>query len=250
MHKSIKHILKGPSKVGLFLFRQRTVLLFIVLCPLLLSMFELNDWAQTKKEKMPIVQVSKQGKVIRFKRYQPKSIADLVLQEFHVEQAYAIAENKVIIGYHLKELTEEPMSNDWGDRLIFLNAKHERVFTSLASGDLYLYQPYFFKSNHSSKIIVVCQMGFEYYCGGDVFIIENGQMSAAGYLNIEGIDPEKPLVDILNIHESDDKLTFTFRADSLILDPGGETEHITNASGIRYEYERGELVLRGDGPLR
>lgn len=247
MHKRFKHILKSPSKVGLFLFHQRTVLLFIVLCPLLLSMFELKDSSQTKRQKMRIAQVSKQGKVIRFKRYQPKSIADLVLPDFHVEQAYRIGEYKVVNVYRWNELNEESTSTDWGDRLLLLNTKNEIIFTSLASGDLYLYQPYFFKSNQSSKIIVVCQMGFEYYCGGDVFIIENGQMSAAGYLNIEGIDEDKPLVDILDIHESDDKLTFTFRADSLIIDPGGETEHIMNASGIRYEYERGELVLKDNG---
>jgi hypothetical protein len=246
MLKRFKHILKSPSKVGLFLLPHRTVLLFMALCPAVLGVFWRNDGALAKKNAQMTL-VYNPSKVIRFTRYEPKTIADFVLQEFHVEQAYAVAENKVIIGYHLKELTEESTSNDWGDRLLFLNAKNETVFASVASGDLYLYQPYFFKSNHSSKIIVVCQMGFEYYCGGDVFIIENGHMSAAGYLNIEGIDPEKPLVDILTIHESEDKLTFTFRADSLILDPGGETEHITNASGIRYEFERGELVLKDKG---
>ncbi|MEN9400055.1 MAG: hypothetical protein RL632_1156 [Bacteroidota bacterium] len=247
MHKSFKHILKGPSKVGLFLFRQRNVLLFLVLFPLLLSTFGLNDSGQANKQKIRIAQASNRSKVIRYKRYQPKSITDFTLQDFQVEQAYRLGEYKVVNVYRWNELNEESTSNDWGDRLLLLNAQNEIVFTSVASGDLYLYQPYFFKSNHSSKIIVVCQMGFEYYCGGDVFIIENGQMTAAGYLNIEGIDEDKPLVDILAIHESEDKLTFTFRADSLIIDPGGETEHITNSAGIRYEYERGELMLRGDG---
>jgi len=246
MHKSFKQFLKGPSKVGLFLFHQRTVLLFIVLCPMMLSMLGLNDLAQAKKNARPS-QVHNPSKAIRYKRYQPKSIADFTLHDFQVEQANQIGENKVVKVYRWNELNEESTSTDWGDRLLLLNAKNDIVFSSVASGDLYLYQPYFFNSNQSSKIIVVCQMGFEYYCGGDVFIIENGQMKAAGYLNIEGIDPDKPLVDILSIHESDDKLTFTFRSDSLIVDPGGETEHITNASGIRYEYERGVMVLKGTG---
>jgi hypothetical protein len=116
MHKSFKHILKSPSKVGLFLFRQRNVLLFLVLCPLLLSTFGLNDSGQANKQKIRIAKASHRSKVIRYKRYQPKSIADFTLQDFQVEQAFVIGDHKVVNVYRWNELNEESTSADWGDR--------------------------------------------------------------------------------------------------------------------------------------
>jgi hypothetical protein len=182
--------------------------------------------------------------ILEFKEFRPKKIKGLQLDGFEIAYAFGLKGNKCVVGY---ETPNESNDEGFGECVLLLNAQNQVLFKSKGSGDLYLYEPHFFRSKRSSKIFLVCQSGFEYYCGADVFEYHNGRMSKIGYLNIEGTNPEVPLVGILQIYEVNERIYFSVTSDSLIIDPGGETEHITNASGIRYEYERGELVLKGKG---
>ncbi|UUC44717.1 hypothetical protein [Flavobacterium cerinum] len=179
-----------------------------------------------------------------YRIYTPDSIG-LTLKDFDVNYSHRIGNNIVAVVYDLLDNGESnngDMDHDWGDRLLYLNNKNEIIYKAKGVGDPFMYKPYFFKNDKNGNIIVICQLGYEYAYGGDVYLIKNDTIKQIGNIDLESIDPEVFMVNMVNIKESDKAIVFTFNSDSLILKPGSEHIRIKN-NNTRYEYRNNSFKL-------
>ncbi|AIZ43347.1 SH3 domain-containing protein [Cellulophaga baltica] len=177
-----------------------------------------------------------------FYKFTPKKISDININNFRAEYLYYTQGNYVAVGHFTNEKITE-FTKDYGQRLLFLDDKKNINFKSKGVGDLYLYKPYFYKNNQNEDIIVVCLKSYEYFFGGEVFLIKDKKIKYLGNLDIEPNDMEKSLIDILTIKEIDNKKTFLFNSDSLLLKPGSEDILILN-NNVKYEYFNGKFELK------
>ena len=168
------------------------------------------------------------------------TLANFKLVGFDVSDAYQIDRNKIVVGYDKK--VNPDLERDWGDKLLLLNSKDEIIFTSRGVGDVYLFEPHFYKNKINSKIIIVCQLAYEYFFGGEVFLYENGKIDYVGNIDIDGNDEETSLIDILKVNEKNDRLVFTFDSDSVTYKPANEAILLKNKN-IRYEYKDKKMTL-------
>ena len=107
---------------------------------------------------------------------------------------------------------------------------------------MYLFEPHFYKNKINSKIIIVCQLAYEYFFGGEVFLYENGKIDYVGNIDIDGNDEETSLIDILKVNEKNDRLVFTFDSDSVTYKPANDAILLKN-NNIRYEYKDKKMTL-------
>lgn len=183
---------------------------------------------------------NKLNKTINYFEFMPDTIPNFKLNNFDIDCAYQLDSKKIVAGYDRK--ADPNSEKDWGDKLLLLNNKNEILFKSDGVGDVYLFEPHFYKNLETNKIIIICQLGFEYYFGGKVFVYENGEITSIGTLGLEGDDPEKSLVNIVEINEKDNEIVFTFKSDSLILAPDSEDILIKN-TGVKYIYKNKQLIF-------
>lgn len=180
-----------------------------------------------------------------YTEFKPDKIADLKIKGFDIEHAFSVEENKIVSGnfqFTDGKITLPDTEEDYGNRLLLLNHKNEILYKSHGVGDPYLYEPYFYKNNRNGNIIIVCQLAYEYFFGGDVYLLEKGKIKYLGNLDIEPNNEEKKLTDILRIKESGNGITFRFDADSLVLKPGSEDRTIKN-NDVKYVYDYKSLKL-------
>lgn len=171
-------------------------------------------------------------------KFIPDSISGVAVKGFKIDSSYKIGNSKIVVGIYESidgEMTYPDTEKDWGDRLLVLNDKNQITYKSKGVGETYLYEPYFYKNKSNNKIIIVCQRAYEYFFGGDAFLLENDKIKYIGDIDVEGKFDEDKLVDILKIKETKDKITFTFDSDSIILEPGSKDIYVKN-NNIRYEY--------------
>ncbi|MGD1318325.1 hypothetical protein [Chryseobacterium sp. 2R14A] len=86
-------------------------------------------------------------------------------------------------------------------------------------------------------------MAFEYFFGGEAFLLENNKVRYIGNLDIESDDMEKSLTDIINIEEANNDIIFSFKSDSLLLKPGSDDILIPN-NNVRYIYNNSQLTMK------
>jgi hypothetical protein len=175
-----------------------------------------------------------------FIKFNPDSISKVKINNVTIDYSYKINKNKIIIGnYETIDENLNPLDSeqDFGDRLFFLNENNEIIFKGKGMGDVFLYEPHFYRNNENNKIVIVCQLGYEYFFGGDVFLLENGVINHLGVIDIESTNMETKLIEILKIKEIGNKIIFTFNSDSLLLKPGSEDIVVKN-NNIRYEYNQ------------
>lgn len=171
-------------------------------------------------------------------KFQPDSISDVAIKGFQIDSSYKIGNSKIVVGIYESidgEISYPDTEKDWGDRLLLLNDKNLITYKSKGVGETYLYEPYFYKNKSNNKIIIVCQRAYEYFFGGDAFLLENDKIKYIGDIDVEGKFDETKLVDILKIKETMNKITFTFDSDSILLEPGSKDIYVKN-NNIRYEY--------------
>ncbi|SFM99189.1 hypothetical protein SAMN05421594_0176 [Chryseobacterium oleae] len=175
----------------------------------------------------------------------PDKISDLKIKGFDIEQAFSVEGNKIVAGnfqFTDGKITLPDTEEDFGKRLLLLNHKNEIIYQSPGSGEAYLYEPYFYKNSQNGNIIIVCQLAYEYFFGGDVYLLEKGKIRYLGNLDIEPNNEERKLTDILLIKESGNGITFSFDSDSLVLKPGSEDITIKN-NDVKYVYDYKSLKL-------
>ncbi len=190
------------------------------------------------------------GKV-KYYEFQPGSIPTPILDGIEIDYAYKIDFKKIVAGYYSPtddgELSEKDSENDWGYRLFLLNDKDEVLYQSQGVGDVYLFEPHFYKNEENNKVIIICQLAFEYCFGGDVFIFEKGKVQYIGRIDVESFNRENQdvcLTDVVVINEDNNRLTFKFDSDSLIINPGGIDEEIKFNDGFQYIFENQEFKLK------
>ncbi|MCG9791870.1 hypothetical protein [Flavobacterium algicola] len=185
-------------------------------------------------------QPAKRPQLINYSEFRLENISNFKLQGFDISEAFQLGSNKIVVGYD--QTVNPDYDKDWGDKLLLLNAKDEILFKSKGVGDVFLFSPHFYKNTKNDKIIIVCQLGYEYYFGGEVFLYENGKIEYAGNIDIDGNDQETSLVNILKVNEKENRLIFTFDSDSITYKPGNEAILLKN-NNIRYEYKDKKLKL-------
>ena len=206
---------------------------------------ESNSKIHDAEAKRNSIDANNKSDDISYYLFKPDSISNVKIEQISVDYSYKINKNKIVVGIYKDsdgKIESSNSENDWGDRLICLDEKDKIIFKGKGVGDLYLYEPYFYKNDLNDKIIIVCQLGYEYYFGGDAFILENGKINHIGSIDIESTNMETKLIDILNIKEFENKVIFTFNSDSLVLKPGKEDIIVKN-NNIRYEYMNKSLEL-------
>lgn len=177
---------------------------------------------------------------ISFFEFKPDTLTNFKLIGFDVTDAYQIGLNKIIIGYD--QTVNPDYDKDWGDKLLLLNNKDEVLFKSKGVGDVYLFEPHFYKNGTNNKIVIVCQLAYEYFFGGEVFLYENEKIDYVGNIDIDGKYEETSLIDILKVNENNDGLVFTFNSDSVTYKPANEAIILKN-NNIRYEYKGKKMKL-------
>ncbi len=181
-----------------------------------------------------------------YSEFHPKKLEHIQIENFHISHANDMGKNKIISGlYEPKDgqLVPPDTKNDWGLRLLLLDASNKVVYASKGFGEAYMFEPNFYKSDVSNKIIIICQLAFEYPFGGEAFILENENIKHIGTLDIEGTDEEKYMTEIVEIKEIGDEIVFTLKSDEVILNPGSIDEAKIN-NNIQYVYKNNVLSLR------
>ena len=87
---------------------------------------------------------------ITYFEFKIDTLTNFKLLGFDVSDAYPIDSNKIVVGYDQK--VNPDSEKDWGDKLLLLNNKNEILFTSKGVGDVYLFEPHFYKNKIIGKI--------------------------------------------------------------------------------------------------
>lgn len=177
---------------------------------------------------------------IKYFEFKPDTLTTFKLVGFDLTDAYQIGLNKIVAGYD--QTVNPDYDKDWGDKLLLLNDKDEVLFKSKGVGDVYLFEPHFYKNGTNNKIVIVCQLAYEYFFGGEVFLYENEKIEYVGNIDIDGKYEETSLIDILKVIENNDGLVFTFNSDSVTYKPANEAIILRNKN-IRYEYKNKKMKL-------
>ncbi len=177
---------------------------------------------------------------ISYFAFKPDTLTNFKLVGFDLTDAYQIDLNKIVAGYD--QTVNPDYEKDWGDKLLLLNNKDEVLFKSKGVGDVYLFEPNFYKNGINDKIIIVCQLAYEYFFGGEVFLYENGRVEYVGNIDIDGKNEETSLIDILKVNEKNNRIVFTFNSDSVTYKPANEAIILRN-NNIRYEYNDKKMKL-------
>lgn len=183
---------------------------------------------------------TEEKKEIQYHEFQPDTASGIALKGFEIEASYQINSLYFLTGnyeYPDGKIVYPNTETDWGDRLLVMDKQHKIHFKSKGAGDVYLFEPHFYRNTQNDKIYIVCQAAFEYYCGGDVFLFEKQKIKHLGTIDISGKDMETSLIDILQIHENKKETVFSFHADSLIFNPGGEKETLIKNKKLCYLYD-------------
>jgi len=183
---------------------------------------------------------------IDYFEFKPDSISNINIKGFETISSYSYKQTKFATGYYNPvdgKIVAPDTEKDNGQRLLVLNNKNEIIFKGQGAGDTYLYQPHFYKNKSDNKILIVCQLAFEYFFGGEVFLLENNAVKYVGNIDLEPFDMDTPMTKVLKIHERKNAIHFKFDFDTLLLKPGNEDIKIKN-NGVEYIYEKGILKFK------
>lgn len=183
---------------------------------------------------------------IMYEEFTPDSSNMQSTAEIDVNSAFELDEFTIVSAYDRLSFNESAFEQDtvngWGDRLFLFNSKNEIIYQSKGVGELYVYHPYFYRNAVNRKVFIICQMGNEYWFGGNLFLYENGMIQYIGNIDVEGADMETSLIDIINIQETKNETIFTFNRDSVALHPEGDIETIPS-KGLSYVYKNDRFIL-------
>jgi hypothetical protein len=220
-----------------------------ILCLVALTSCDSNQVHSLNQEELVVEEPAELVEEITFFQFTPDTSDFTLNPQVVAEYAYQLDTLTIVAGHDpitdCGQFIVEDTVNGWGDRLYVLNAEEEILFKSAGVGDYYLFQPHFYKNDVNDQVMIVCQLGFEYFDGGEVFLFENGEVKYLGYINVSGPDMDTGLSDILNIQSKGDEFFFSFTGDSILFSPGSGDPEFMGSSDINYRYAAGELsVLR------
>lgn len=183
---------------------------------------------------------------IGYSEFIPDAVKNIRIERLNVIHAYAIGEQKIVIGSYASAdgyPVPPDSENDYGNRLFLLDGKDNIVFRTHGLLDTYIYNPHFFRNDQNDKMIIICEMAVGSYCGGDVYILEKGRIKYIGVIDIEGSEMDQRLLSFIRMKEKRGRIIFNFDADSLLLHPGSENEKIIKNEHVRYVYDSNGLKI-------
>jgi hypothetical protein len=221
---------------------------FILIGPLTLLSCSRSKNSKSKTES---VQETEQTISQQFAKISLESLNDFSLDSFESMYAYQLEDHKLLVGSNhlaIDSLAMAHRESDWGDRLILLDKHNRKVFQPQGATDLYLYEPHFYQNSNSKELVVVCQRGFEYYFGGEVFLLdmEKHNFQRIGEINVESFFEsgfEKKMVDVLRVQKESNKLIFSFECDSLNIFGKDIDDGVIPNNGVRYVFQNDSFFL-------
>lgn len=178
-------------------------------------------------------------KTVQYYQFKADTLTNLNIADFEVLASYQLKNVKVIEGNYRPidgKIVAPDTEKDQGRRLLILNNKNKIISKSKGVGEVYLNEPYFYKNGLNNDIIIVCQLGYEYFFGAEAYLLQNDHLKYIGKIDVESNSMEIPIIDILRIKETKKIITFSFDSDSILLKPGNQDELVKN-NNFRYEYD-------------
>ena len=178
-------------------------------------------------------------KTLQYHQFKADTLTDLTITDFEVLASYQLKNVKVIEGNYRPidgKMVVPDTEKDQGRRLLILNNKNKIISKSKGVGEVYVNKPYFYKNDVTDDIIIVCQLGYEYFFGAEAYLLRNDHLKYIGKIDVESKSMEIPLIDILRIKGNKEIITFSFASDSILLKPGDQDELVKN-NNFRYEYD-------------
>ena len=197
----------------------------------------------TKTETNLSAKDSLRHETIDYQEFKADSIQNINISAFDTFTTHRLNQFKIVTGYYKPvggKIVPPDTENNSGRHLLVLDSQNKIVFKSIGFGDIYLFEPHFFKNDYNDKIIIIFQIAYEYFMGGEAFLIDGNNIKYLGNMDIESNQMELPMTKILKIKEADRKISFTFETDSLLLQPGSKDIFIKNED-TKYVYENSKL---------
>ena len=175
----------------------------------------------------------------QYHQFKADTLTNLNIADFEVLASYQLKNVKVIEGNYRPidgKIVAPDTEKDQGRRLLILNNKNKIISKSKGVGEVYLNEPYFYKNETNNNVLIICQLGYEYFFGAEAYLLRDDHLKYIGKIDIESKNMEIPLIDILRIKENKQIITFSFDSDSILLKPGNQDELVKN-NNLRYEYD-------------
>ena len=105
-------------------------------------------------------------KTVQYHQFKADTLANLTIADFEVLASYQLKNVKVIEGNYRPidgKIVVPDTEKDQGRRLLILNNKNKIISKSKGVGEVYLNKPYFYKNDVTDDIIIVCQLGYEFF---------------------------------------------------------------------------------------
>lgn len=188
------------------------------------------------------------GNILPFEKFTPETLSDFKYKDFYIDESYKIYNLSLLFGYYENE-SKQNTEFDYGKRLVCFDKDNKKIFQSKGSGDTWIFRPSFFISPDKEEIVIMCQLGFEYFYGAECFLLKNNILNNMGMIEVEPYSESveeysnDPVTDVTEIKYNNNKLEFTFNADTLIFDHGGENSRIIENSNFIYIYKDGKLEM-------
>ena len=109
-------------------------------------------------------------KTEQYHQFKAETLNNLSIAGFEVLASYQLKNVKVIEGNYRPidgKIVAPDTEKDQGRRLLILNNKNKIISKSKGVGEVYLNEPYFYKNGLNNDIIIVCQLGYEYFFGAE-----------------------------------------------------------------------------------
>ena len=125
-----------------------------------------------------------------------------------------------------------------GLRLLYLNANRIE-FRSPDVGESYFYRPTFYKFNES-RMLIVCERGFEYSTGVDVFELNEGKVTRLGKIDmaVQESGELHSIVSNMDVNLDGDRFVFLFKG-KIVMNPGGKQEKEIDGETVKGTYVKG-----------
>jgi hypothetical protein len=241
--------MKSGSLFLQFIHNQRILIVYLIaFCIVGLSSTTLvygvkrGAWVTTKNID------SNSGKSELYRRFEPKNPHNASYPGFEVSRgAYKLSGLTLLFGSYVDDFKNGTL-NDYGFRLIALNAKGEIVFKSSGALDSRSYEPIFFKLDSKSPFFILVENGDESGSyGNNVFSVSDGVIKELGYMELS-VFKRQPgefvynnIGEVTEIVKRGNSFRFNFNADTIIYDHGGKNGKYLQAKNSYYLYENNDF---------
>ncbi|WP_452219927.1 hypothetical protein [Lacinutrix salivirga] len=167
--------------------------------------------------------------------------ADSIKKDFKID---SINVNQSAWINNIQFITGTIDGNKNGIHLIVKNSLNKILYKSKGQQDSWRYNPYFFKSKKSNRMIVVSEIGDEESWGIHIQDYNNENYKELGSLNIVASNEFEESINIvpfIKIQElSSDLLQFYFDESTKIYD--NELEEIYSGVNLKYNYSKNKII--------